>query len=231
MPKRKLGFVMCVALVVGNMIGSGVFLLPASLAPLGWNSVYGWLVTIAGSLCLVVGADAAGARPGRTAAPPSPIRPPPSARAPASSSPGATGSRAGSPMRRSPSPRSAIFRSSGPGWRRRACRPPRRDRLLWLFTIVNCLGVRTAGGVQVADHPPQAGAAGRRHPGRGVAASPTARRRSRPHDSVPISAAGDRRGRDLRPVRHARLRKRDGGGRPGRESRAQRAARDPDRHR
>ena len=53
-PKRKLGLVMCVALVVGNMIGSGVFLLPASLAPLGWNSVFGWLVTIAGSLCLVV---------------------------------------------------------------------------------------------------------------------------------------------------------------------------------
>ena len=40
-PKRKLGLVMCVALVVGSMIGSGVFLLPTSLAPLGWNSVYG----------------------------------------------------------------------------------------------------------------------------------------------------------------------------------------------
>lgn len=53
MPERKLGFTMCVALVVGGMIGSGVFLLPASLAPLGWNSVYGWLVTIAGTLCLV----------------------------------------------------------------------------------------------------------------------------------------------------------------------------------
>ena len=45
---------MCVALVVGNMVGSGVFLLPADLAPLGWNSVYGWLVTIAGTLCLAV---------------------------------------------------------------------------------------------------------------------------------------------------------------------------------
>ena len=54
MPKRKLGFWMCVALVVGNMVGSGVFLLPADLAPLGWNSVYGWLVTIAGTLCLTV---------------------------------------------------------------------------------------------------------------------------------------------------------------------------------
>lgn len=49
---RKLGFGMCAALVVGNMIGSGVFLLPVSLAPLGWNSVYGWLLTIGGTLCL-----------------------------------------------------------------------------------------------------------------------------------------------------------------------------------
>jgi basic amino acid/polyamine antiporter, APA family len=50
--KRALGFWMCLALVIGNMIGSGVYLLPASLAPLGWNGVFGWLVTIAGALCL-----------------------------------------------------------------------------------------------------------------------------------------------------------------------------------
>jgi APA family basic amino acid/polyamine antiporter len=43
---------MCTALVVGNMIGSGVFMLPASLAPYGWNAVFGWLVTIAGGVCL-----------------------------------------------------------------------------------------------------------------------------------------------------------------------------------
>ena len=43
---------MCTALVVGNMIGSGVYLLPASLAPLGWNSIFGWILTIAGGLCL-----------------------------------------------------------------------------------------------------------------------------------------------------------------------------------
>jgi basic amino acid/polyamine antiporter, APA family len=52
--KRKLGLAMCVALVVGNMVGSGVFLLPSDLAPLGWNSVYGWLATLAGTLCLTV---------------------------------------------------------------------------------------------------------------------------------------------------------------------------------
>ncbi len=49
---RKLGLWMTVALVIGNMIGSGVFLLPASLAPFGWNAVFGWIVTIAGALCL-----------------------------------------------------------------------------------------------------------------------------------------------------------------------------------
>jgi basic amino acid/polyamine antiporter, APA family len=43
---------MCTALVVGNMIGSGVYLLPASLAPLGWNSIFGWILTISGGLCL-----------------------------------------------------------------------------------------------------------------------------------------------------------------------------------
>jgi len=43
---------MCTALVVGNMIGTGVFLLPASLAPLGWNAIIGWILTIAGGLCL-----------------------------------------------------------------------------------------------------------------------------------------------------------------------------------
>lgn len=51
-PARKLGLFMAVALVIGNMIGSGVFLLPASLAPFGWNAVAGWIVTIAGALCL-----------------------------------------------------------------------------------------------------------------------------------------------------------------------------------
>jgi basic amino acid/polyamine antiporter, APA family len=49
---RPMGFWMAIALVMGSMIGSGVFLLPASLAPLGWNSVFGWLITVAGALCV-----------------------------------------------------------------------------------------------------------------------------------------------------------------------------------
>ncbi|MCI4590184.1 amino acid permease [Sphingobium sp. BYY-5] len=49
---RTLGLAACIALVMGNMIGSGVFLLPASLAPFGWDAVAGWMFTIAGSLVL-----------------------------------------------------------------------------------------------------------------------------------------------------------------------------------
>ena len=51
-PARQLGFWLCLALVVGNIVGSGVFLLPASLAPYGLNSVLGWLVTAGGAMLL-----------------------------------------------------------------------------------------------------------------------------------------------------------------------------------
>ena len=50
--KRKLGLIGAIALVMGNMIGSGVFLLPASLAPYGWNAVLAWVVVTAGTLVL-----------------------------------------------------------------------------------------------------------------------------------------------------------------------------------
>ncbi|WP_242129932.1 amino acid permease [Sphingobium sp. Sx8-8] len=49
---RLLGLPACIALVMGNMIGSGVFLLPASLAPYGWDAVAGWVFTIGGSMVL-----------------------------------------------------------------------------------------------------------------------------------------------------------------------------------
>ncbi len=38
--------------MVGNQLGTGVFTLPASLAPYGWNAVLGWGATIAGALAL-----------------------------------------------------------------------------------------------------------------------------------------------------------------------------------
>jgi APA family basic amino acid/polyamine antiporter len=53
-PARALGFWSALALVVGNMIGSGIYLLPATLAPLGANALIGWAVTIAGALCLAL---------------------------------------------------------------------------------------------------------------------------------------------------------------------------------
>jgi amino acid transporter len=49
-----LGIWSCSALVVGNMIGSGVFLLPASLAVYGPISILGWIVTSAGAVALAL---------------------------------------------------------------------------------------------------------------------------------------------------------------------------------
>ena len=50
--KRALVLWSATALVVGNMIGSGVFLLPASLAPYGQASLYGWALSATGALLL-----------------------------------------------------------------------------------------------------------------------------------------------------------------------------------
>lgn len=50
--QNQLGFWMCLALVVGNTIGTGIFLLPAQLAPFGVNALLGFAVTTAGSLFL-----------------------------------------------------------------------------------------------------------------------------------------------------------------------------------
>ena len=53
--KRSMGLWMATALVVGNMIGSGVFLLPASLAgAAGPVSMLGWLFTGAGAILLAL---------------------------------------------------------------------------------------------------------------------------------------------------------------------------------
>ncbi|HEX5238974.1 MAG TPA: amino acid permease [Sphingomicrobium sp.] len=52
--ERQLGLPMATALIVGNMIGAGIFLLPSQLAPYGRTAFYGWLVTIAGVLCLAL---------------------------------------------------------------------------------------------------------------------------------------------------------------------------------
>ena len=49
---KELGFWMCTALVVGNTIGMGIFVLPASLAPYGFNAMLGWGITVLGMTML-----------------------------------------------------------------------------------------------------------------------------------------------------------------------------------
>ncbi|MEN9931707.1 MAG: hypothetical protein RIS17_280, partial [Pseudomonadota bacterium] len=48
----QIGLVAALALVLGTMVGSGVFLLPATLAPYGWSAMGGWMIAIAGTLAL-----------------------------------------------------------------------------------------------------------------------------------------------------------------------------------
>ena len=49
---RQLGFWMSWSVVVGTMIGSGIFMLPASLAPFGPNAIAGWIVSGLGAVAL-----------------------------------------------------------------------------------------------------------------------------------------------------------------------------------
>lgn len=51
---KKLGFWLSTSLVVGNMTGSGIFVLPASLAVYGGISVFGWLLTTTGVVFLAL---------------------------------------------------------------------------------------------------------------------------------------------------------------------------------
>jgi len=48
----RIGIWMTGALVIGSMIGAGIFMLPVSLAPLGANAVVGWVLSIVGALTL-----------------------------------------------------------------------------------------------------------------------------------------------------------------------------------
>jgi len=51
---RVLGLWMCTAFVVGNVIGVGIFVLPASLAPYGLGALTGWLITVVGCAFLAI---------------------------------------------------------------------------------------------------------------------------------------------------------------------------------
>lgn len=50
--QRPFGFWTATALVVGGMIGSGIFMMPAALAPFGWTGTIAWVVSIAGALSI-----------------------------------------------------------------------------------------------------------------------------------------------------------------------------------
>lgn len=145
---RKLGFWMCVALVVGNMIGTGIFQLPRDLAPLGWNGVFGWLATIAGTLCLVVVLlRLARGRADGCAAYVYPA---------AAFGPG-TGFVVAWAYWISCWTANATLAVAAvqnlafiwPGLGAPGIAAPTALGILWLFTFVNCLGVREAGRVQV----------------------------------------------------------------------------------
>jgi APA family basic amino acid/polyamine antiporter len=51
-PVKKLGLWMSTSLVIGNMIGAGIFLMPAALATYGGISIFGWLFSAMGALLL-----------------------------------------------------------------------------------------------------------------------------------------------------------------------------------
>jgi arginine:agmatine antiporter len=51
-PARKMSLLQATMLVAGNMIGTGVFLLPVNMASVGGISVFGWLVATAGAAAL-----------------------------------------------------------------------------------------------------------------------------------------------------------------------------------
>ena len=126
--KRSMGLWMATALVVGNMVGSGIFTLPAVLAgEAGPASILALVFTGIGAMLLaLVFANLGRAHP-RTGGPYYFARAR-SATSSASRRPGPTGSPPGSATPRSPSPSPATSASSGAtstrptGWR------PRRDR-------------------------------------------------------------------------------------------------------
>ncbi|WP_419813712.1 amino acid permease [Glacieibacterium sp.] len=54
MNQRRLGLGLATALVAGNMIGSGIYLLPLTTAAIGSMTIISWIVTAAGALLLAL---------------------------------------------------------------------------------------------------------------------------------------------------------------------------------
>ncbi|MGL4475512.1 MAG: cadaverine/lysine antiporter [Shewanella sp.] len=49
---KKIGLIACIGVVAGNMMGSGIALLPATLAKVGSISIYSWIICIVGAMSL-----------------------------------------------------------------------------------------------------------------------------------------------------------------------------------
>ncbi len=67
---KKIGLWTCTSLVAGNMIGAGVFLMPAAMAPFGSIGLLGWLFSAIGSFFIArVFANLSKLMPGVTGGP------------------------------------------------------------------------------------------------------------------------------------------------------------------
>src|SRR5689334_22173772 len=51
---QKIGFLPLASLVTGNLVGSGVFLLPSTLAKFGSISILAWIITALGAIILAL---------------------------------------------------------------------------------------------------------------------------------------------------------------------------------
>ena len=49
---KKIGLVACTGVVAGNMMGSGIALLPSALATIGSISVFSWAICLVGAMGL-----------------------------------------------------------------------------------------------------------------------------------------------------------------------------------
>ena len=49
---QTVGLPAMLSVVIGSIIGAGIFMLPVALSPLGWNAALGWMVSGSGALCL-----------------------------------------------------------------------------------------------------------------------------------------------------------------------------------
>lgn len=49
---KQIGLIACIGIVAGNMMGSGIALLPANLAAIGGISLFGWIIALLGAVSL-----------------------------------------------------------------------------------------------------------------------------------------------------------------------------------